>query len=108
MKIAELNWKIILLQTEMYSFYNVRDAVDDFTGRSKIINIIHHHFIDAKGKFKVQIIAAGGGLGKTQLILQYVYKFKQEYGISYNPRVYWISAENKTTAIADIKSLHKN
>ena len=89
----------------MISFFNVGDCVDEFTGRKKFLRIVHQYFIDQGNKFTTQVIAADGGLGKTQFILQYVYEYKQEYGSLINPRVYWIPAETESTMNMAMKEL---
>lgn len=75
---------------ELY-FFNVRNRVPDFTGREGPLSRINAHFIGMQSKCAIAVIAAGGGVGKTQAALEYVARNK---GV-YQDRVFWVSAENR-------------
>lgn len=74
-KEAELTERLLKIETEMESlktrrnvansdipcFYNVRDAVDDFSGRESVLNTLSEYFDDHDQSYAVAVIAAPGG-----------------------------------------------
>lgn len=85
-------------------FFNVRDAVDDFSGREDILSRLSVQFDDREGSNYVAVICAGGGgMGKTQLILEYGFPNKEKYGPENCERVFWVSAETSDSLKASFK-----
>ncbi|KAI5786969.1 hypothetical protein DFH27DRAFT_574567 [Peziza echinospora] len=64
-----------------------------FTGRNSILDNIHEHMSKNKGTYKMIVLHGGGGMGKTQLALEYVYRHHKEYS-----SVFWVNATNEQTA----------
>jgi tetratricopeptide (TPR) repeat protein len=63
-----------------------------FTGREDELNDIRHSLASHDAARRTQVICGLGGVGKTQLALEYVYRNKDLYKI-----VWWISADEPAT-----------
>jgi tetratricopeptide (TPR) repeat protein/transcriptional regulator with XRE-family HTH domain len=73
-----------------------------FTGREEILETLHTHLSTDHGVALTQTYALHGlgGVGKTQLALEYVYRHALEYST-----VFWIEAETEETAISSLLHL---
>ncbi|MBD2365128.1 tetratricopeptide repeat protein [Anabaena minutissima FACHB-250] len=71
-----------------------RSGVVDFCGRQEMQNQIHEHLSDEKSLFKTLAIVGMGGVGKTEVVLQYALNSLELYpgGIC------WIYAKNQDIA----------
>jgi hypothetical protein len=67
--------------------WNVARRNPGFTGRNDILNRLHDTLI-ADSRVAVQALHGTGGVGKTQLALEYAHRFAGEYDL-----VWWIPAE---------------
>jgi hypothetical protein len=72
----------------------------NFTGRSEAIARLQQELQSGQTAAVTQAIAGLGGIGKTQLALEYCYQQAARYQI-----VWWIRAESKETRIADLAAL---
>jgi tetratricopeptide (TPR) repeat protein len=65
-----------------------------FTGRDELLSLIHTQFQTNQiaALSQPQAINGLGGIGKTQLAIEYAYRYRQEY-----EAVLWIPAENRET-----------
>ncbi|KAJ6257757.1 Nephrocystin-3 [Drechslerella dactyloides] len=65
-----------------------------FTGREENLSIIHDHFCRSRSKDTPYIFAltGTGGMGKTQIALEYAYRYHNEY-----TAVFWLSAASEET-----------
>jgi hypothetical protein len=105
--------KVFTLQMEAFSksnrdayvFYNVLDPKDDFSGRDQVMEDIQSYFQQASNQFAGLVVAADGGMGKTEVILEVVKRMKYSYGDENLERVYWIEAETKQTIASSFKKL---
>ena len=63
-----------------------------FTGREKELAELDQHF--NREKTRIQAVHGGGGMGKTQVAIEYLHRHKSQY-----PLIWWVSAETvgKTT-----------
>jgi tetraacyldisaccharide-1-P 4'-kinase len=96
-KSAESNTPII---------YNVRESVDDFTGRDDVLQRINESFQRVVEWTVICVVVAGGGMGKTQVILRYVSQYKSQYAyFEGNERVFWMTAETKESISSAFRSL---
>jgi hypothetical protein len=68
--------------------WNVPRRNPDFTGRDGMLNRLHDE-LRGGSRVAVQALHGMGGVGKTQLALEYAHRFAGEYDI-----VWWIPAEN--------------
>ncbi|GAB3842122.1 FxSxx-COOH system tetratricopeptide repeat protein [Dactylosporangium cerinum] len=66
---------------------NVAPRNPGFAGRDDLITRLHER-LAAGGTTVVQALHGMGGVGKTQLVIEYVYRFESDYDV-----VWWISAE---------------
>jgi tetratricopeptide (TPR) repeat protein/transcriptional regulator with XRE-family HTH domain len=73
-----------------------------FTGREEILETLHTHLSTDHGVALTQTYALHGlgGVGKTQLALEYVYRHALEYST-----VFWIEAETEETVISSLLRL---
>ena len=62
-----------------------------FTGRDNLFSDIHKSFNSSDLVARTQIIAGLSGSGKTQIALEYAYRFKDQYDY-----VWWVPAETET------------
>jgi tetratricopeptide (TPR) repeat protein len=72
----------------------------NFTGREKELAKIHEALSQGGTMALVQPIHGLGGVGKTQLALEYVYRHAAEYEL-----VWWVRAEEPVTLAADYAAL---
>ena len=73
-----------------------------FTGRLEVIARIEEDLQSGQVAAVTQAIAGLGGIGKTQLALEYCYRQTASYKV-----VWWIRAESKETRMADLAALAK-
>jgi tetratricopeptide (TPR) repeat protein len=66
----------------------------NFTGRAQLLVDLHSALASGKSAAVTQAIGGLGGVGKTQLAIEYAYRFASDYSL-----VWWVRAE--TAAIAD-------
>lgn len=97
------NRRIMSNNSDLPCFYNVRDAVDDFSGREDVLTKLTEFFDGHEQSYAISVIAAGGGIGKTQLILEYVFRNKEKYGPDNFERVFWVAAETIESLTASFK-----
>ncbi|WP_250297903.1 FxSxx-COOH system tetratricopeptide repeat protein [Streptomyces sp. A 4/2] len=64
-----------------------------FTGRGEILDRVHDHLAASRTEGGVLALCGPGGIGKTQIALEYVHRFKGEYDI-----VWWVDATGRGTA----------
>lgn len=71
-----------------------------FTGRADTLNALHNYFISSPSTFThIQALNGLGGVGKTQLALEYAYSYKQDYW-----SVLWVRADALDLLRADISA----
>ena len=68
---------------------NLDERNHHFSGRVKKLNEIHTAFKSGSAVCVKQAIAGLGGVGKTQLALEYAYRFGHEY----TDAIWWVNAE---------------
>jgi hypothetical protein len=71
-----------------------------FTGRSEVIVRLETELNSGPAAAVTQAIAGLGGIGKTQLALEYCYRNREKYKV-----IWWIRAESKETRITDFVAL---
>ncbi|MBA2678002.1 MAG: toll/interleukin-1 receptor domain-containing protein, partial [Ktedonobacteraceae bacterium] len=71
-----------------------------FTGRSSILEQLHAAFLARKVGVFVQALTGLGGIGKTQIALEYVYRYVQTY-----QAIFWVTADPQGDLLADFVSI---
>lgn len=74
-----------------------------FVGREEYFEKITNFFeIETKEELRYLILTGMGGLGKSQLAVEFSYKFKKKYDI-----IYWFRSDETGSFITDIKKFNK-
>ncbi|MBA2679409.1 MAG: tetratricopeptide repeat protein [Ktedonobacteraceae bacterium] len=73
-----------------------------FTGREDLLTSLHTRFLAKEqfGGITQHALCGLGGVGKTQLALEYAYRYQQEYHA-----IFWIKADTRENLFADFLSL---
>jgi tetratricopeptide (TPR) repeat protein len=74
----------------------------NFTGREEILTNLRTHLLSNQSVSLVQAIHGLGGVGKTQVAVEFIYRHVNEYEI-----VWWIRAEGGATLSTDFSNLAK-
>jgi len=73
-----------------------------FTGRADLLAQLHEKFIETKPKqYNHRVAIYGmGGVGKTQIAIEYVYRYRDDYN-----GIYWISASDQTALLSGFQKI---
>ena len=73
-----------------------------FTGREKLLEDLHETLGNYQNNFAVtpQALCGLGGIGKTQIALEYAYRYSQEY-----QAVFWVKANSRANLATSLLSL---
>jgi len=71
-----------------------------FTGRERLLDSLHESLTGDVPMGRVQAVYGMGGVGKTQLALEYAYRHRGDYAI-----VWWVPAEDPATASLHLAKL---
>jgi len=83
------------------AIWNITEARNPyFTGRDEILRRLHAALGAGKAAALTQAISGLGGVGKTQLALEYAYRHAGEYAV-----VWWLRAETPATLADDYAAL---
>jgi hypothetical protein len=86
---------------ELPRIWNITEARNPyFTGRDEILRRLHEELGAGKQAALTQAIAGLGGVGKTQLAMEYAYRHASEY-----EGVWWLHAESPATLAAEYAAL---
>jgi len=80
-------------------FLNVRKN-PDFVGRGYLLEILRQGIEEGNDILNIIIVYGTGGMGKTQLALEYVYQHHKDYS-----SVFWVNAASVQTTILGFNSL---
>lgn len=72
----------------------------NFTGREHEINLLHGSLNSGKPGTTFQAMSGLGGVGKTQIALEYAYRYARDYHV-----VWWLRADDPATLAADFADL---
>ena len=72
----------------------------NFTGREELLAAIHQALTSGQPAALTQALSGLGGIGKTQLAVEYAYRHAADYSL-----VWWVRAEEPVTLGADYASL---
>ncbi|SRR6266567_778708 len=73
-----------------------------FTGREELLALLHRSLVDRRtaALTQPQVISGLGGIGKTQVAVEYAYRYRDEYRF-----VLWVRAAAHETIISDFVAL---
>lgn len=71
-----------------------------FTGRDSDIRRLKDSFFKEDKTSEIQMLCGMGGVGKTQLAIEYAFKYENEYDV-----VWWINAENEHAILSGLEEL---
>jgi tetratricopeptide (TPR) repeat protein len=74
-----------------------------FTGRLLALEEIHRYFLDSRAGVCGRAIYGLGGVGKSQLALEYGHRYAGDYDI-----IWWVGAANEATLVPDLLSLARS
>jgi hypothetical protein len=75
-----------------------------FTGREELLSELRHRLVETKQKqFNHRIAIYGlGGVGKTQIAIEYVYRYQSEYNA-----IFWITAADQAALLSGYEDIAK-
>ena len=71
-----------------------------FTYDERTFSTIRERLVAAKGSTSILTVSGIGGMGKTQLVLEYAYKYKEDYRA-----VFWVNADTQEQIEEDLVTL---
>jgi serine/threonine protein kinase len=71
-----------------------------FTGRKQILDQLHDAFHSGRIATQAQAISGLGGIGKTQIAIEYAHRYHHEYQV-----ILWIRGDTKEKMSSDVASL---
>jgi tetratricopeptide (TPR) repeat protein len=71
-----------------------------FTGREKILAVLHAALVSNQPSNWKQALSGMGGVGKTQIAIEYAYRHKKDYQL-----VWWLRSDEPTTLFGDFAAL---
>jgi tetratricopeptide (TPR) repeat protein len=71
-----------------------------FTGRSSVLEQLHEAFLARNSGIFVQALNGLGGIGKTQIALEYTYRYAETY-----QAIFWVAADPQGDLLADFVSI---
>jgi hypothetical protein len=71
-----------------------------FTGRDELITQLHDRLADRRAAIVPQAFFGLGGVGKTQLAVEYIYRYQSQYQL-----IWWINAEDPALVRSSIAAL---
>ena len=66
-----------------------------FTGREEVLRSLHDLFTTGTPNALTQVISGLGGIGKTQTVLEYTYRYQSEY-----TAVLWVQADSQQSTLS--------
>jgi tetratricopeptide (TPR) repeat protein len=93
--------KLDKIQNLLPPIWNISQHLNpNFTGREGILKALRLALTSGEPAAWKQAITGMGGVGKTQLAVEYIYRHKADYRV-----IWWVRSEEPTTMAADYASL---
>ena len=67
-----------------------------FTGRQRVLDDLRSAFIGEEARLLKQVLIGQPGIGKTQVAVEYVYRYSKEY-----QTILWVTADTRDVLISD-------
>ncbi|MBS2963242.1 tetratricopeptide repeat protein [Actinocrinis puniceicyclus] len=81
--------------------FNVPQRNANFTGRNAALDKLREQLVSGSSSVLLPVALHGlGGVGKTQLALEYAYRFRADYDL-----VWWVNAEQDETVVESLSQL---
>ena len=71
-----------------------------FTGRKYVLNAVYEAFCSEKAANQIQALSGLGGIGKTQIALEYAYRYHSEYRV-----ILWLRGDTREKMFSDIVAM---
>ena len=71
-----------------------------FTDREQVLTSLHDTFCSQKKLHQTQALSGLGGIGKTQIAIEYVYRYHSEYRY-----IFWVRGDSREKMLSDFASL---
>lgn len=71
-----------------------------FTGREKVLILLHDTFNSQKRVAQTPALSGLGGMGKTQIAIEYVYRYHHEYRY-----IFWVRGDTRERMLSEFASL---
>ncbi len=71
-----------------------------FTGRQQVLKLLHDAFFSGKMVTQAQAISGLGGIGKTQIAIEYAYRYHCEYQV-----ILWVRGDTREKLLSDVAAL---
>ena len=75
----------------------------NFTGRDDLLTALHASLTSGEVAAVTQAITGMGGIGKTQLAIEYAYRYRETYDV-----IWWLRAEEHVLLVSDYADLGRN
>ncbi|MCX6678558.1 MAG: FxSxx-COOH system tetratricopeptide repeat protein [Methanothrix sp.] len=99
-KIADKNKGTIEVD-KMLQFNNIPyDQNNSFTGRQQLLGNLRAYLTSRKNSILKSVVFGQPGVGKTQLVLEYFFRYKYDYGV-----VWWVKSEKTDDLAKDYAKL---
>jgi serine/threonine protein kinase/tetratricopeptide (TPR) repeat protein len=71
-----------------------------FTGRQQVLDELHEAFCSGKVATQTQAVSGLGGIGKTQVAIEYAYRYHNDY-----QAIFWVRGDTREKMLVDIAAL---
>jgi tetratricopeptide (TPR) repeat protein len=71
-----------------------------FTGRDNVLDALYEYFTSKQSARPIQALSGTGGIGKTQIAVEYAYRYRNRYGA-----IFWVRADAHDLFSADITAI---